>query len=148
MRASTKRKPGAPAVVLEVGFLERARVVVGEAVDADHLRAASSSAPVRCEPMNPAAPVTSAFMRRPGGSRSGSRQGLPAAIERGVDGAPDAATDWSSPAHDFVRELHSHRRQHPSFRPYFELVVVLAGWRYSQCASITGSETPSASISR
>ena len=77
IRASTKPETLAPAVVIEIRFLDRARVVVGEAVEPDDFRAAIEQRARQVRPDEPAAPVTSAFTRTPPGCASGSRHGLP-----------------------------------------------------------------------
>ena len=48
----------------EVGFLDRPRVVVGEAVEAGHRRALGEEPLGQMDPMNPATPVISAFIER------------------------------------------------------------------------------------
>ena len=83
----------------------------------------SSSAPARCEPMKPAAPVTSAFMRTACRTASGSRHGLPLGSSAAWTVRP-VASDRSSRPHDLVRELHPHGRQHAARRSDLDLVVV------------------------
>ena len=69
--AVEEHEPGAREQVLEVRLLVGARVVVGERVDADYgVAPAASSASERCEPMNPAQPVTMYVLIAP-------RPGLP-----------------------------------------------------------------------
>ncbi len=65
--------------------------------------------------MNPATPVTSAFIclvETVSRTRSGSRRGLPSRIERRVHGVAFGQARLVRGAHDLVIEPHPHGRQH------------------------------------
>src|SRR5262245_2364447 len=90
--------------------------------------------------MNPAAPVISAFMRRPLESRehpaNAIRQpaGAPALIQRGVHGPAGRSHQRIRSEPHFVPELHAYGRQQPSFGPDLQLVVVPRGTRvFAMC---------------
>ena len=90
------------------------------------------------DPMNPATPVTSAFMRTASRTRSGSRHGLPDASSEACTVRPVASDRPSVDSHDLVFELHPHRRHQRAPVRISSSSSYRAGWRYSQWASMTG----------
>ena len=117
-------EPLAPPVLLEVRFLDRARVVVGEAVEADDRRALVEQRRRQVRPDEARGARDERLHAKTSRTRSGSRHGLPDGSTAACTVLPAAAIVWSSRPHHLVVELHAHRRQHPSFRPHFNLVVV------------------------
>ena len=117
-------EPGRSRRCCEVRFLDRARVVVGEAVEPTTVAPRSSSAAGQVRADEAGRAGDERLHANTSRTRSGSRHGRPRASSAACTVRPVAATAPSSQPTHLVAELHPHRRQQPSLRPDLQLVVV------------------------
>ena len=109
----------------EIALLDRPRVVVGEAIDADDVGAVGEQPLGERRSDEPGNAGDQCLHENNVLTRSGSRHGRPARSSVACTVVPVASVAASASAHHFVGELHAHRREQRPRRPHLEVVVVL-----------------------
>src|SRR4029079_1604060 len=138
----------AQPVLFEVAFLDRARVVIGEAVDAHHRRAVVEERRGQVRSDEAGGAGDERLHANTSRTRSGRRHGRPLGSSAACTVRPEAATAWSAFR---ITSYWNSIRTGDNIRPSVLTSIsssYFAGLRYSQWASITGSEIPASSISR